>query len=171
MTHTTVFVDFSCNKLLQLMGRIRESVDSLTEEQIWVRGSDNENAVGNLLLHLSGNVRQWIIASIGRKPDVRVRDREFSARGDISKADLVDRLSTIVDEAVSIIRGVSSERMLERIQVQKYDVTILEAIYHVVEHFSQHTGQVVFATKLMTGSDLAFYKQLSGQGRSTDPTP
>ena len=97
-----VFLDFSARKLEQLTGRIRECVKRLNDEQIWTRSSDNENAVGNLMLHLAGNVRQWIIASVGGKPDVRVRDREFSARGDITAAELIDRLEGTVAEAVAV---------------------------------------------------------------------
>ena len=108
-----MFVGFSANKLTQLTGKIRLAVDRLTEEQVWVRGSDAENAVGNLMLHLAGNVRQWIVAKIGGKPDVRVRDREFSARGDISKSELMDRLASTVDEAVAVIRAIPPDRMLE----------------------------------------------------------
>ena len=170
MDHTSVFVEFSANKLTQLTGKIRLAVDRLTEEQVWVRGSDAENAVGNLMLHLAGNVRQWIVAKIGGKPDVRVRDREFSARGDISKSELMDRLASTVDEAVAVIRAIPPDRMLERVQIQKYDVTVLEAVYHVVEHFSEHTGQILFATKLFTASDLEYYKG-SGQNAPLDPTP
>ena len=166
-----VFLDFSARKLEQLTGRIRECVTRLNYEQIWVRSSDNENAVGNLMLHLAGNVRQWIIASVGGKPDVRVRDREFSARGDITAAELIDRLEGTVAEAVAVIRGMPSARLSEKVTVQKYTVPVLEAIYHVVEHFSQHTGQIMFATKLLTSSDLGFYKNLSPQAAHAEKTP
>src|SRR5262245_14759678 len=84
------FVDFSTKKLLQFLSRIKDCVGRLNEEQIWARHGENENAVGNLMLHLSGNVRHWIVSGVGGKPDIRVRDREFSARGDVPAADLVE---------------------------------------------------------------------------------
>ena len=156
-----VFVEFSANKLKQLCSRILECLNRLNAEQIWYRGATNENAIGNLVLHLCGNLRQWIGSAVGGKPDIRVRDREFAARGDISPEELSERLETTVEEAVHIISHLSSDRLAERVSVQKYNVTVFEAIYHVVEHFSQHTGQIIFATKAMTGADLGFYAHLN----------
>src|SRR5438477_10075683 len=91
-----IFVDFSQKKLLQLSAGIEDCLARLTAEQVWARGSENENAVGNLVLHLSGNVRQWIIAGIGGKPDIRVREREVAARGDVEPAGLGERLNAAV---------------------------------------------------------------------------
>jgi uncharacterized damage-inducible protein DinB len=157
----TLFLDFSIRKLEQLVRRIRDSVAKLNDEQIWMRHGDHENAVGNLLLHLSGNMRQWIIAGIGGLPDTRVRDQEFAARGQMTREELMQKLDITVAEAVAVLRAVSPDRLLETYQPQKYSVSIMEGIYHVVEHFAQHTGQIMFATKLLTGQDLGFYKHLS----------
>jgi hypothetical protein len=156
-----LFLDFSIRKLEQLLGRIRDCVGRLNTEQVWVRSGDHENAVGNLLLHLSGNLRQWIIAGIGGAPDERVRDREFSARGELEPAELMRRLEITMAEAVAVLKGLSQKRLLETYQPQNYHVTILEGIYHVTEHFAEHTGQIIFATKLLTGQDLGFYKHLN----------
>lgn len=143
------------------MSRIAACVATLSEEQVWARGSENENAVGNLLLHLAGNVRQWILAGVGGKPDVRVRDREFSARSGIAPGELVERLGAIVEDACQVIGGLTPERLSEKVTVQNYTIPVLEAVYHVVDHFAQHTGQVVFATKMMTHADMGFYRHLS----------
>ena len=157
----TLFLDFSIRELEQLVGRIRDCVAKLNDEQIWMRHGDHENAVGNLLLHLSGNMRQWIIAGIGGLPDTRVRDQEFAARGQMAGSELMQKLDSTVAEAVAVLKAVSPDRLLETYKPQKYSVTIMEGIYHVVEHFGQHTGQIMFATKLLTGQDLGFYKHLS----------
>ena len=156
-----IFVQFSVKKLTQLSERIQDCLGRLTSDQVWSRGSENENAVGNIVLHLCGNLRQWIGSGIGGKPDIRVRDREFAARGDIDPADLAERLRSGVEEATGIISGVTPERLMEKVKIQNYDVTVLEAIYHVIEHFAQHTGQIIFATKQLTGSDLGYYRHLS----------
>jgi uncharacterized damage-inducible protein DinB len=161
MEPETLFIDFSARKLEQLLARIGECVAKLDREQVWTRSGDHDNAVGNLLLHLSGNLRQWIIAGIGGEPDVRVRDQEFSARGELEPAELMQRLESVCGQAAAVIRGVNPERLMETYQPQNYKVTILEGIYHVVEHFAEHTGQIIFATKLLTGQDLGFYKHLS----------
>ncbi len=166
-----LFLDFSGRKLRQLFDRISECAGKLSEEQIWMRSGEEQNAVGNLLLHLSGNVRQWIVSGLGGKPDVRVRDREFSARGQIAARDLLERLRTTLDEAVGVLDALPAERLGERVVIQKYDLTVLEAIYHVVEHFAQHTGQIIFATKLLTGRDLGFYAHLGRASEHGEQTP
>jgi uncharacterized damage-inducible protein DinB len=157
-----IFVQFSVNKLKQLAGRVQDCLGRLSADQVWSRGSENENAIGNIVLHLCGNLRQWIGTGVGGKPDIRVRDREFAARGDIEPADLAERLRTGVDDATAIISAVTSERLSQKMTpVQNYDVTVLEAIYHVVEHFAQHTGQIIYATKQLRGEDLGYYKHLT----------
>jgi uncharacterized damage-inducible protein DinB len=165
------FLDYSAKKLQQLCSRIETCLGTLNQEQVWARGSDRENAVGNLVLHLSGNVRQWIVSGVGGRPDIRERDAEFSAKGGPSVADLAQRLRATVDEAVAVLQAVPEERMMERIVVQKYDLTVLEAIYHVVEHFSMHTGQIIFATKMLTGSDLGFHQHLRTTAAHGETTP
>src|SRR5580658_1524437 len=155
-----IFLDFSARKLELLNGRIESCLDRLSAEQIWARGGENENAVGNLALHLAGNVRQWIISGVGAAPDVRERDAEFAARGGASTAELKERLSRTVAEAMAVIGAVSESRLTERVTVQNYEGSVLEAIYHVIEHFSMHTGQIQFATKMLTGADLGFYAHL-----------
>lgn len=148
------FLRYSADKLAQLSGRIEDCLGRLSTDQIWLRNSENENAVGNLVLHLCGNVGQWIGSGVAGKPDARERDKEFAARG----GEIGQRLSVTIAEATGIIRNLPPTRLSERITVQKYDVTVLEAIYHVVEHFAQHTAQIIFATKLLTGQDLGYYK-------------
>ncbi|MGH9659295.1 MAG: DinB family protein [Bryobacteraceae bacterium] len=157
------FVEFSAKKMEQLVSRIRDCAGRLSEEQIWARHSENENAVGNLMLHLAGNVRQWILSGVGGDTDIRVRDAEFAARGGANPEQMLARLEDAVRRATVVIRAVTPERLAERVTIQKYDVTVMEAIYHVVEHFAQHTGQIMFATKLMTGSDLGYYKHLTAK--------
>lgn len=170
MTNEEAFLKFSREKLVQLFGRIETCVGKLTPEQIWTRAADNDNAVGNLVLHLAGNVRQWIICGVGGAEDRRDRDSEFAAR---SGEESLERLRATVSEAVEALAALPHSRLSERRTIQKhYDVTVLEAIYHVVEHFSMHTGQIIFATKLLTGEDLGFYGYLrSAKSVAEKPTP
>jgi uncharacterized damage-inducible protein DinB len=156
------FLKCSIDTLRQHCGRIETCVGKLTAEQVWARGSANENAIGNLVLHLCGNVRQWIIAGVGGASDVRQRDREFAARGGVAVDELLAKLRSTVEEAVAVLERVTAERLAEPLVIQAYDTTGLTAIYHVVEHFSGHAGQIVFATKMLTGEDLGFYRHLSG---------
>ena len=161
MTETErLFLGFSVEKLRELTPRIEDCLDKLDEAQIWARGGENENAIGNLVLHLCGNVRQWIIAHVGGKPDLRERDREFSAREGPDRLELRRLLRETVSEASEVIQALPPSELATRRVIQAYDVSVLEAIYHVVEHFSMHTGQIIFATKLLTGGDMGFYRHL-----------
>jgi uncharacterized damage-inducible protein DinB len=171
MDTARLFLDFSVRKLQQLAGRIEDCLARLDEEEIWARGTDSENAAGNLVLHLCGNLRQWIVAAIGGAPDLRRRDQEFAARGGMTVSDLAAHLRQTVQEATAVLAALPAERLEERLRIQNYDVTVLEAIYHVVEHFSGHTGQIIYATKLLTGKDLGYYRHVSGLAPHKEQTP
>ncbi len=166
-----LFLEHSINKLRQYESRIGTCLGLLNEEQVWARGGGNENAVGNLVLHLCGNVRQWIVSGVGGRPDHRDREAEFNARGGVPVGELEARLKSVVNEAADVIGGLTAARMSERLVIQGYDVTVLEAVYHVVEHFSMHTGQIIFATKMLTGEDLGFYRHLSARASHSEPRP
>jgi len=169
-TTESVFIDVSIRKFELFLSRIRECVGKLSNDQIWNRHGEHENAIGNLMLHLSGNVRQWIISGITGQPDTRIRDREFAARGEIEGPELMGRLEGTVAEAVATLKTLNPERLTETFHPQTYRVTILEGIYSCVEHFAQHTAQIIFATKLLTGQDMGFYKHLN-QATHSEKTP
>ena len=116
-------------------------LEKLNDEQIWLRAGDNSNAVGNLCLHLAGNVRQWIMHGVAGQPDLRHRDEEFAARGQVSKAELWQRLNETVQEACAILEQMPAEDLTRVIRPQNCDLTRLEGLYHVVEHFAQHTAR------------------------------
>jgi uncharacterized damage-inducible protein DinB len=147
------FTNAAANTLTLYAERIGVCLDRLTAEQIWARASDNENAIGNLVLHLAGNLRQYTRHAILGEPDIRTRDDEFnSTAGDA----LSERLATVVADAASIIRAVTDERLAERIIVQNREMTVLEAIFKTTEHFALHTGQIMSATKRATSAPLGF---------------
>jgi hypothetical protein len=146
--------------------RIEGCVEGLSEEQIWWRANPHSNSIGNLMLHLSGNVRQWIMSGIGGRPDVRDRQDEFDECSPIPCAELLSRLRDTVMEADHVLASVDPECLLEPRRIQTYDVTVLQAIYTVVEHFSMHTGQIIVLAKMWKG-DLGFYDLSHGQPRPT----
>ncbi len=143
MSMDRIFIDYSIDRLKQHSARIEKRLGELGEDRVWARGADNANAVGNLVLHLCGNVRQWIISGVGGAQDTRIRDREFAAKGGVPIAELRDRLNRTIDESVAVLQKLTPERLLERIHPQNHDVSVLEGVYHVVEHFAWHTGQIV----------------------------
>jgi uncharacterized damage-inducible protein DinB len=137
--------------------KIERCLDVLSDEQIWWRANPKSNSIGNLILHLSGNVRQWIICGLGGEKDARDRDAEFAHRESISRAELLSLLKGTLNQVDQTLARFDPERLLETRMIQGLEVSALEAILHVVEHFSMHTGQVILLTKLLTASDLHFY--------------
>lgn len=160
MSVASEFLNYSTEKLELYLDRIETCVDKLTPEQVWARQSENENAVGNLILHLDGNIRQWIIGGVGGQRDIRDRNAEFDARGGASPAVLKARLRGTIEEAAAIVRGVTPERLTERIRPQGYDASVLEGIYQVVQHLAGHAFQIMLLTKLYTSQDLGFFANL-----------
>ena len=156
-----LFVAHSNKKLDEMTGALAACVARLSDEQVWRRGGEHENAVGNLVLHLCGNMRQWILHGVDKQPDVRERDAEFSTGIDsdvgMSAAELMEMFRGTVAEARSVIAGVTAERLVERTNPQpprSGEVSVLDAIYQVVGHVQQHVGQIILLTKQMVGTDL-----------------
>jgi len=171
MTLEADFLTSAADKLAENIDRIGSCLTELPPHSLWARDSENENAVGNLLLHLEGNVRQWILSGIGAGADDRDRSGEFSARTGANAALLFARLRDTVGAAVDLIRSLPHRRLAEEVSIQGYDTTVLSAIFHVVEHFSGHTYQIILLTKRFTGKDLGFYRYLDNTGRRESERP
>ncbi len=144
--------------------RILSCLEELSPRQIWWRPHETSSSVGNLVLHLAGNVRQWIVCGLGGAEDVRQRDREFHERGPLPRRVLAARLRMAVGDACRVLRKLPAEDLARVHRTQKYRVTGMEAIFHVAEHFSHHAGQIILMTKLLTGRDLRFTR-LPGEKR------
>ena len=164
---TSLFLDFSRQKLLeQYWPRLRGCVESLTDEQIWWRPNEASNSIGNLMLHLNGNVRQWLVASFNRQEDKRDRPSEFGAEGGLSASLLLEKLGATMQEAAAVLARLTEVDLLAPYEIQGYHVTGLYAVYQVVEHFGMHYGQILYITKNLSGKDLNFYGNLSKTGRA-----
>lgn len=137
--------------------KIERCLEQLTDEDVWWRPNEESNSIGNLVLHLEGNVREWLVGGVGGFPFERVRQREFDERQMISRAELIERLRKIVAEADAVLANLDVSLLTERRQIQGRDTTVLRAIYHVVEHFSMHAGQIFLLTKMRTEKDLRLY--------------
>jgi uncharacterized damage-inducible protein DinB len=140
----------------QYTQRIVKCLEQLPEEQIWWRPNPASNSVGNMVLHLSGNVRQWIISGLGGAPDMRERDREFAEQGPIPGRELSKALTKTVKEACKVLRNLSEPALSKKHIIQGFHVTGLEVVYHVAEHFAYHAGQIIYVTKNLSGKDLQF---------------
>src|SRR5256714_2331841 len=137
--------------------KIERCLERLTDEQIWWRPNEQSNSIGNLLLHLSGNARQWIVCGVGGDTDSRDRDAEFAQRDVIAREELHSVLKRTLADVDATLAQFDANQLLERRTIQGLDVSILEAILHVVEHFSMHTGQIILPTMLPTAADLHLY--------------
>jgi len=141
--------------------RIEKVLSLLTEEEVWYRPNDEANSIGHLILHLCGNVTQWIGSGIGRQVDRRERDLEFGTTEHLNKELLIKKLHTlrpITDQALAKIT--SSDQLTEPRKVQGFDETVLGILIHVTEHFSYHVGQVAIIAKYLKGVDLGFYADM-----------
>lgn len=141
----------------EYLPKLRQCVEALPDDAIWRRANESSNSIGNLLLHLAGNVRQWIVGGVGEEDVERDRPAEFSARDGSSGADLIENLSRALAEADSVLEGLGVDDLGRSCLIQDRDTTVLEAIYHVVEHFSMHTGQIVLLTKAYAPERIRFY--------------
>lgn len=161
LTHSTRFLreDF--------LPKIRLAVERLSEEDVWWRPHPSANSVGNLILHLSGNLRQWVVVGVGGGDDRRDRQREFEAEGGYSKDELLTALTQTVEDAGQVLATIPDARLLEMRRIQGREVTGIEAVYHAVEHFSMHTGQILYIAKLRSGQELGFYELVDGIPRPT----
>jgi uncharacterized damage-inducible protein DinB len=137
--------------------KIERCLEKLTDQDVWWRPNEDSNSIGNLLLHLSGNARQWIVSGLGGAADHRERQTEFDERSLISKEQLLNGLKETIAEVDAVLAQFEPGNLLEPYRIQNCDVSALEAIYHVVEHFSMHTGQIITLTKLRSEKDLNFY--------------
>ncbi len=137
--------------------RIEKCFAQLSEEEVWISSNESSNSMGNLVLHLCGNITQYIISALGGRQDKRQRDEEFSAKGGYNKAQLIEKLQQVVSQATSIIEEMSEEELLRKRKVQGFELSGINIIIHVTEHYSYHTGQIAYYTKQLRDKALHFY--------------
>jgi len=161
-----IFLDRARYLLLtEYRTKIRLAVEALPEDTLWWRANDQSNSTGNLLLHLAGNVRQWMISGVGRAADVRHRAAEFAAADGLPRAELLANLNQTLDEVDRVLGALTPESLLERRTIQGRDITVLDAIFICVEHFSMHLGQIILLSKLRAPGTVQFYEDAGGLAR------
>jgi hypothetical protein len=153
-----LFVSHSIRKLKLMQQYLETCVDAVDSATLSLHSSPGQNSIANLIMHLCGNVRQWIGSTVSGLPDIRNRKAEFEDQPGVSKDALLALLRNTVDEAVTIISGIDSGKLAQTVKTQDGALSILEVVYQVVGHFQQHTGQVIFAVKQATGRDLQLYR-------------
>ena len=135
------------------VGKIRHCVDQLSDEQLWWRPAESMNSIGNLVLHLAGNLRQWIVSCVGGEPDTRERGGEFAERGPLSRGEVLDRT---VDASREALNGITADGLLRPLRIQGFQLTALGAIFDSIPHFGGHTQEIVNLTRQQLGDDYQF---------------
>lgn len=138
------------------LARIIHCLDQLDDAQVWQRPGAGQNSVANLLLHLAGNLRQWIIVGLGGGQDVRDRPQEFAADGGLPKAELLAALESTVGEAQAVLTRQTADDLARIRHIQEWDVTGLAAIFNAIPHFRGHTQEIIFRTRLFLGDRYRF---------------
>ncbi|MCX6613379.1 MAG: DUF1572 family protein [Acidobacteria bacterium] len=159
------FIRTAVARLRQQESRIHDCIQLLSEDQVWSRGNENSNSVANLVLHLIGNLGQWVVAGVGGQPDHRDRDAEFQTLSGITREELSARLKARMDQVVDVIENVPAHRLLEIVTPQGQSLPVMEVITHITEHFYHHGGQIMLLTKLFLNVDLGYFKHLASKKR------
>ena len=151
------FLENSIYRLDESTRMIKISLDSISESDIWKKPNESSNSIGNQIAHICGNMTQYIIASLGERDDYRNRDEEFSMTGGFTKSQLIQKLEDTVKEAKIILKQCNKKQLIKIREVQGFKLSGIGIVIHAVEHYSYHTGQIAFWTKLMTNKDLGFF--------------
>lgn len=141
--------------------RLRQCLNTLTEQEIWTKPNANSNSVGNLSLHLCGNARQWIISGLGGAVDKRLRQKEFDEKGPIPTSQLIELINQLEHDIEEVLQKLDPADLLKKRQVQTFQETGLSILVHVVEHFSYHVGQITYYVKLRKDIDTGYYKNMT----------
>lgn len=148
--------------------RITDCLEQLSDEEIWWRPNEASNSIGNLVLHICGNMRQWIISGLGGGRDLRERDQEFAERGPVARKELSGKFRQTVSEAREVLAGLKPGQLTRRHRIQGFDVTGYEAAAHVIEHVAYHSGQIIYITKLKRAKDLGFTQLPSASSKASE---
>jgi uncharacterized damage-inducible protein DinB len=130
--------------------QIRACLRSLTDDEIWWRPNEKANAVGNLVIHLCGSNRFYLVHAIGGRDFARDRDAEFAERTRVPGTELMRRLDEMVRDCDEVLAQLTPDRMLETTdRTGKEGTTFAQILLHVSHHNAVHMGQIVYATKLL----------------------
>ena len=145
--------------------KLRITIAALPHDKLWWRPNESSNSVGNLLLHLNGNLRQWIVAGVGGETFERHRAAEFAAREGAPAPALLVALEATLADVDRILSQLTADRLAERCAIQGRDLTVLDAVFHVTEHFAYHLGQIILVAKMFAPGGVHFYEDAGGLAR------
>ncbi len=152
--------DFKQNCIFRLdesLRMVNSSFGFIAETDVWKKPNSSLNSIGNLILHLCGNMTQYVISGVGNIPDTRNRNAEFEIESGMTKSELLAQLEATVQQVKKVLEDSTIENLLEIRNIQGFQFSGIGAIIHAVEHFSYHTGQIAFWVKYLKAKDLGFY--------------
>ena len=150
----------ACNEANHLLDsamiKINHCLEQLSDDQVWWRPSDEANSIGNLLLHISGNLRQWGIVPLRGEKDLRERQEEFDFRGPMDRDELMSLVNRTVSEAKDEFAQLDESRLLTEAVIQGFPVTLYKAMMHTTTHFIGHAHQIILLTRIQLGREYKF---------------
>ena len=155
------FVKGSIYRINESTKRVTKCLGEIDEIELWKRPNEHSNSIGNIMLHLCGNIGQYIISSLGQVEDICERDKEFSANETFKKNELLIKLQQTTSEAIAVMESLDESALVKQYHVQGFQLSGIGIIIHVTEHYSYHTGQIAFWVKLLKNSDLGFYQNIN----------
>lgn len=155
-----VIADVKRRLITESLPRIYKCLDELALEEVWHKQNTNTNSIGNLILHLCGNVRQYVLSGIDGQDDLRERDLEFSEEGPIEKNILKSKIDLLMKEVNQALDRITADDMIREVSVQGFKENVTSILIHVTEHFSYHVGQITYYTKYIKDLDTGYYAGL-----------
>jgi uncharacterized damage-inducible protein DinB len=159
--HSVTVREFNRRVFVESYPRIFKCLSLLGENEVWAAPNGQVNSVGNLILHLCGNARQWILSGLGERPDNRDRDQEFVPQQSIRKADLIFLLENLKVNIQQVLEQIDDQKLEGQVTVRGFSETGFSVMIHVIEHFSYHTGQITTLTKFMTNKDRGYFRHFN----------
>ena len=141
--------------------RIRKCLDLVNDEQIWQTPSDRILSIGISIVHLDGNVRQWLGSVCERNELPRDRAAEFKSNNTLERSKLLDLLNSLEETIRLRSKQLEHINLEDTLTIQGIPTNGLDAIVHVIEHFSYHTGQITLLTKWFSGQSTGYYSHLN----------
>lgn len=152
-----ILKEFETRVFIESYKRIYKCLSMIEDKDIWLSPNESIPSIGNLVLHLCGNARQWILSGLGDKTDNRVRSQEFLSHSNIKKSELVFLLENLKINLNQTFQQLDSSVMSRNYTIQGFNVTGFSVLVHVLEHFSYHTGQITILTKWITNKNTNYY--------------
>jgi uncharacterized damage-inducible protein DinB len=164
------FLTFGLEQLNTQLSRIEVCLHELTEEQVWSRLTPRGNSIANLCIHLAGSEYQHIVSGIGGKPFIRERSQEFSLSGGLTPQELGERLKAVREQSIQVLSRLTEQDLDKQVQLyfnledwhemkgsaaQDTEPCVTRSIrghlMYTIEHYANHTGQIVLLTKWLGG--------------------